>query len=88
MKSIVTLEELRQLKAFLDNKAEDTAGAVTHPDKIDMDDLIDLVKHKHHVEKLNESGSEMDLRETPAKKGVPNFYARARDDSPSEVESL
>ena len=88
LQSLVSLDEIKQIKAFLDTKSEDGAGAVTHPDMIDMDDLIDLVKHKHQAERMNDSGSEMDMADKPGKRAVPDFYGRARDDSPSEVESL
>ena len=91
VKNLVTLDELKQVKSFLDSKTEDSAGVMTHPDIVDMDDLIDLIKHKHTVERLNESGSEMDIGEVSNNRVVPNFYGRNRDnrdDSPSEVESL
>ena len=91
VKNLVTLNELKQVKSLLDSKTDESAGVMTHPDIVDMDDLIDLIKHKHTVERLNESGSEMDIGEVSNNRVVPNFYGRNRDnrdDSPSEVESL
>ena len=43
VKNLVTLDELKQVKSFLDSKTEDSAGVMTHPDIVDMDDLIDFM---------------------------------------------
>ena len=53
VKNLVTLDELKQVKSLLDSKTDESAGVMTHPDIVDMDDLIDLIKHKHSVERLN-----------------------------------
>ena len=91
LQHLITLDELKQVKEFLDTKKEDADVAeIEHnPDFIDMDDLIDAVKLKHNMEKQGDSGSEMDQGEAPARRGgAHDFYGKRRDDSPGEIEAM
>ena len=56
----MTLDELKQVKEFLDTKNKDGAESVFSPDKIDMDELIEAVSHKHQMERYGDSASELD----------------------------
>ena len=83
------MNELKQVKQFLDSKNVDGAEAEYSPDVIDMQDLIEAVSHKHQLERQGDSGSEIDQGEAPGRRGgAPDFYGKRRTESPSEVESM
>ena len=83
------MDELKQVKEFLDTKNVDGAGAES-PDKIDMDELIEEVTHKHQMDRYGgDSASELDQGEMPGKqRGAPDFYGKGRSESPSEIDAM
>ena len=57
-----------------------------------MDELIEAVQLKYNMERLGESGSEIDQGDVPGKKAARrdtlDFYGQRRDQSPSEIEAM
>jgi len=87
----ISLDELKQVKQFLDTKSAQAGDAevASSPDFIDMDDLIEAVKHKHNMERQAAEDSEMEQRSAPSnskQRPQHDFYGQQRNDPMLEGE--